>query len=314
MQALLSKFQGFTAFALLAASALATPACDGAFDTSDPPPPVALPAPLDDWCAPVPAYGLVPTRDAAQRPVALERFVGPAHLTATWTYAPTELRVERALDGATYETQRWTFGPAEAASGATALRLIERSVTRDPALAARVVDTLDDLAVLPSEDWSRALPAERHTRGTTCLRLPSSFGHGYPAAEGWYRPGAADPDAPEPMGSPRDWYGHEGDGSGLAEGTLAVTLRYDARGRMIAEDLEREEGLHDVQRRRVFDGETLVQDRLERFSPTPKEDTVRELRFALTNPSDAGSRLRRDLLDTWETLLDRRYLSGTAPR
>jgi len=310
MQAFRAKIRNLTTAALLTAPAFAAPACDSAFETPDPT--VSLPAPLGAWCAPVPAPGLVPTRDAAQLPVVFERQVGQALLTATWTYGASEVHVERAIDGAIYETQRWTFGPAD--PGASSPRLIERSVARDPALAARVTDALDDLAVPLSDDGSRALPTEREARGATCLRLPSSFGHGYPVAEGWYRPGAADPDAAEPAPSPLAWYGHEGDGSGLAEGTLAVTVRYDARGRMIAEDLEREEGLHDLERRRTFDGETLIEDRLERFSPTPKEDTVRVLRFALTDPTSASPRLRRDLLDTWETLLERRYLSGTAPR
>lgn len=278
----------------------AAPAACG-FETPDPAPaaPLVLPAPLDAWCAPVPTDGVAPASDEAL-PTFLERVVGPHHLTATWTYAAAEVRVERALDGAVYETQRWGFDPAG--------NLVERTIHRDPLGAEGVGGPLDDLAA--AEDWSRALP-EVASADRDCLQLPSSFGHGYPAAEGWYRPGAVDPDAPET--SPLGWYGHEGDGSGLAEGTLAVTVRYDARGRMIAEDLERRDGLHDLERRRVFDGETLVVDRLERFSPTPKEDTVRELRFALTT-SGGSARLRRDLVDTWDTLLERRYLSGTAPR
>lgn len=285
---------------LLGLLALA-PAC--AFEEAKPGPSgeggSAVQAPLAGrWCAPEP------------RGRALE--VDGHRLEAAWTFpdeADGELVIEvtRRLDGLVFERQRWTLD----ADGGLTARLIETPDALDEDLRAlAMAHPLDDHQALVDDDtWAGALVRT----GAGCDRLPTSYGHGYPAAEGWYVAGASDAGAT--AASALGWYGHGGDEAGAPFATarsLVITLRYDEEERLVEERLDRgaaEGGPHDLLRSRAFEDGALVIDRMERWSPTPKEDVVRVMRFTA-----AGSTLfRRTLTDTWETALETRWIPAPRP-
>jgi len=225
-------------------------------------------------------------------------------LAAFWFVGVDALVVERTLDDVVFERQAWTFA---ASDGHVVTRTIETPDVLDAAELALVQDNpLDDLqALVATEDWAAALP----TDGTTCDVLPSAYGHGYPLGEGWYVAGATSVDGTALPGS--EWYGHGGEDAAApfapAKSKL-IELTYDDAGRMIEEKLDRgatEGGPHNLLRTRAFavDG-TLVEDRIERWSPTPKEDVLRVLAFTAIDPRT----LERALVDTFDSTLDVRYI------
>lgn len=257
------------------------------------------------WCAPRTQVGTWTLDADGGRG---ELVLGEHEVTADWTFGEAMIAVTRRVDGLVFERQAWRL---DADAG-----LVERTIeTPDaPGVEQRalvVASPLDDLQALRDEArWDDALVREDVARG--CDRLPSSYGHGYPAAEGWYVAGAteAGTDAVTAVG----WYGHGGDEAGAPfapERSRSITLRYDEDERMVEERLERgasDGGPHDLLRERAFDGGDLVIDRMERWSPTPKEDVVRIMRFT----TFGIMLLRRTLEDTWETALETRWIP--APR
>lgn len=299
-----------TASSLLIAASLLTPAC--AFESSKPIEIRAAPL-AGRWCAP---EDLATTLDG--RALEAEWTVALDHADRAGTIA-----VERRFDGVVFERQTWEIGPAD--DGA---RLVRRTIeTPEDALAAadeaRVkAAPLDELQALAdrADPWASAVVVARAETddAEACDVLPSAYGHGYPRAEGWYVTGAADAADTGADDAPvwdSGWYGHGGES---AEAPFAVArsreivVSYDDDERMTEEWLDRgavDGGPHDLMRSRAFDHDgagagALLEDRIERWSPTPKEDVLRVLDF-----SDEGPHVvRRVLSDTFQSTLDVRFI------
>lgn len=258
-------------------------------------PPVVEPAPLAGrWCRPV------------DRVLEVDGRV----LEASWLTGETVVVVERLIDGTLFERQIWELSDVD---GHLMARTIETpDVLDDADLAFVRAHALDALQALnaAADPWVASLPIE----GDACDTLPSAYGHGYPLAEGWYVAGAASIDLAATPGS--EWYGHGGE---TQEAPFApaksklIEIVYDDAERMTEERLDRgavDGGPHNLIRTRTFDPDgVLSQDRVERWSPTPKEDVVRVLSYASAGPQT----LERSLLDTFESLLEVRYILRPMP-
>lgn len=288
------------AVVVMSSGALAT-AC--AFEESKPlpdgPGEAAVSALSGRWCPPA-GEGLVVDPAGA----AATREVDGHTLAVRWAFGPTRLEVERTIDGARFERQVWELD----ADAALVARTIETPALGEAELAVALAHPLDDLQALgPTTGWDHALVAE----GEACDRLPYAYGHGYPEAEGWYVAGRADVAGVAGEAVAVGWYGHGGDGAGAPFAptrSRVITIRYDDAERMVEERLDRgaaDGGPHDLLRERSYTLEgRLVADRIERWSPTPKEDVVRVLRFA----DEGASLVRRELVDTYESALEVRWI------
>ncbi len=265
-------------------------------------------APLAErWCPPADLLG-VWTLDATSGVGTL--IVDGRELRSTWTFGTAAIEVERRLGEVLFERQRWTLD----ADAQLVARVVETPAVLAPEDELLVrTHALDDLQALREisigSTWSDALVGA----GAACDRLPSAYGHGYPAAEGWYVAGASAADGASVASVA--WYGHGGDEAGAPFAparSLVISLAYDGDERMVEEVLNRgaaDGGPHDRLRARTFDVDgRLLTDRMERWSPTPKEDIVRVMRFA----DEGAMLLRRELADTWDAQLDVRWIP--APR
>ncbi|MFO0745812.1 MAG: hypothetical protein U1F43_09070 [Myxococcota bacterium] len=240
------------------------------------------------------------------RPADASREVDGHRLAATWTFDLDDVdaagaTVRRTFDGVVFEDARW-----ELTAEADGARLVRRSIATPEVLSAADealvrAHPIDDLQALAdrADPWATSVVVTRGSGDAACDVLPSAYGHGYPVAEGWYVAGAATADATSWDGG---WYGHGGAAAGAPFATarsLQIVIDYDEDERMVAESLDRgasDGGPHDLLRARAFDAAGgLTEDRIERWSPTPKEDILRVLTFADEGPGSAAPRAHRHL-------------------